>query len=86
LAPPCLLEDVVLAHGALGVDVTSITAPSKHGKLPLACVQIVCLSRHNCAHSTAASGVAPLLHKLLKQQSDTGMPPAYLPKDERDDQ
>jgi hypothetical protein len=35
--------------------------------------------------------VAPLLQKLLKQQADTGLPPAYLPKhqqpnDERDDQ
>ena len=28
--------------------------------------------------------VAPLLQKLLKQQADTGLPPAYLPKDERD--
>jgi putative transposase len=34
----------------------------------------------------AVAGVAPLLQKLLKQQSDTGLPPAYLPKDERDDQ
>ena len=33
-----------------------------------------------------AAGVAPLLQKLLKQQADTGLPPAYLPKDERDDQ
>ncbi len=33
-----------------------------------------------------ATGVAPLLQKLLKQQADTGLPPAYLPKDERDDQ
>ena len=38
------------------------------------------------APAPAAAGVAPLLHKLLKYQSDTGMPPAYLPKDERDDQ
>lgn len=35
--------------------------------------------------------VAPLLQKLLKQQADTGLPPAYLPKheqpnDDRDDQ
>jgi putative transposase len=35
--------------------------------------------------------VAPLLQKLLKQQANTGLPPAYLPKheqpnDERDDQ
>ena len=34
----------------------------------------------------AATGMAPLLEKLLKRQSDTGLPPAYLPKDERDDQ
>jgi putative transposase len=31
-------------------------------------------------------GVAPLLEKLLKQQADTGLPPAYLPKHERDDE
>ena len=30
-----------------------------------------------------ASGIAPLLQKLMKQQTDTGLPPAYLPKDER---
>jgi len=30
-----------------------------------------------------ASGLPPLLKKLLKDQSDTGLPPAYLPKDER---
>jgi transposase InsO family protein len=29
------------------------------------------------------AGIAPLLKKLLKDQSDTGLPPAYLPKDER---
>lgn len=34
----------------------------------------------------AAVGVAPLLEKLLKQQADAGLPPPYLPKDERDDQ
>ena len=33
-----------------------------------------------------AAGFAPLLQKLLKQQADTGLPLAYLPKDERDDQ
>jgi hypothetical protein len=38
------------------------------------------------AFPRAVAGVAPLLQKLLKQQSDTGLPPAYLPKDERDDQ
>jgi putative transposase len=32
------------------------------------------------------AGVAPLLEKLLKQQADTGLPPAYLPKHERDDE
>ena len=32
----------------------------------------------------AAAGVAPLLQKLLKHQADTGLPPAYLPKDERE--
>jgi putative transposase len=30
-----------------------------------------------------AAAVAPLLQKLLKQQADIGLPPAYLPKDER---
>ena len=27
--------------------------------------------------------IPPLLKKLMKDQSDTGLPPAYLPKDER---
>jgi hypothetical protein len=27
--------------------------------------------------------IPPLLKKLLKDQSDSGLPPAYLPKDER---
>jgi putative transposase len=31
------------------------------------------------------AGIPPLLKKLLKEQADTGLPPAYLPKDERDD-
>lgn len=30
-----------------------------------------------------APGTAPLLQKLMKQQADIGLPPAYLPKDER---
>jgi transposase InsO family protein len=30
-----------------------------------------------------APGIAPLLQALMKRQSDTGLPPAYLPKDER---
>ena len=30
-----------------------------------------------------AAAVAPLLQKLLRQQADMGLPPAYLPKDER---
>ena len=30
-----------------------------------------------------APGIAPLLRKLMKQQADMGLPPAYLPKDER---
>jgi transposase InsO family protein len=29
--------------------------------------------------------IPPLLEKLIKQQADTGLPPAYLPKDERPD-
>lgn len=29
--------------------------------------------------------IPPLLKKLIKQQADTGLPPAYLPKDERPD-
>jgi hypothetical protein len=29
-----------------------------------------------------ATGIAPLLSKLLAQQADTGLPPAYLPKDD----
>ena len=27
--------------------------------------------------------ILPLLKKLMKDQSDSGLPPAYLPKDER---
>jgi putative transposase len=34
----------------------------------------------------AKVGIAPLLEKLMKEQADTGLPPAYLPKDEREDQ
>jgi hypothetical protein len=30
-----------------------------------------------------APGIAPLLQKLMRQQADMGLPPAYLPKDER---
>jgi putative transposase len=33
--------------------------------------------------AAAAAGVAPLLQKLMKHQADIGLPPAYLPKDER---
>ena len=29
------------------------------------------------------AGMAPLLAKLMAQQAATGLPPAYLPKDER---
>jgi len=32
-----------------------------------------------------ATGIAPLLKKLLAQQADTGLPPPYLPKDELTD-
>ena len=35
------------------------------------------------ATATAATGAAPLLEKLLAQQAATGLPPAYLPKDEQ---
>ena len=43
------------------------------------------LSKEPPATPPAAVGIPPLLDKLLKQQADTGLPPAYLPKDERDD-
>jgi putative transposase len=33
--------------------------------------------------AASAAGIAPLLQKLLKQQANIGLPPAYLPKDER---
>ena len=36
------------------------------------------------AAPSSPAGVAPLLRKLLNQQSDSGLPAAYLPKDERD--
>jgi hypothetical protein len=32
-----------------------------------------------------ASGVAPLLARLIERQTASGLPPAYLPKDEGDD-
>jgi len=44
------------------------------------------LSKEPPATPPAAVGIPPLLDKLLKQQADTGLPPAYLPKDERDEQ
>lgn len=33
----------------------------------------------------ATRGMAPLLKKLMTQQAETGLPPAYIPKDERED-
>jgi hypothetical protein len=33
-----------------------------------------------------ASGMAPLLASLIEQRAATGLPPAYLPKDEAEDQ
>ncbi len=33
--------------------------------------------------AAAATGTAPLLEQLLAQQAATGLPPAYLPKDEQ---
>ena len=33
--------------------------------------------------AATATGIAPLLEKLLAQQAATGLPPAYLPKDEQ---
>ncbi|MBA2556632.1 MAG: transposase family protein [Chloroflexi bacterium] len=35
------------------------------------------------ASPTAATGVAPLLYSLLRQSRATGLPPAYLPKNDR---
>ena len=32
-----------------------------------------------------ARGIGPLLERMLDRQADTGLPPAYLPKDEGDD-
>ena len=42
------------------------------------------LSKEPAATPPATVGIPPLLDKLLKQQADTGLPPAYLPKDERE--
>jgi hypothetical protein len=42
------------------------------------------LSNEPPATPPIAVGIPPLLDKLLKQQADTGLPPAYLPKDERE--
>jgi hypothetical protein len=33
----------------------------------------------------APVGLAPLLEKLIAQYAATGLPPAYLPKDEREE-
>ena len=33
-----------------------------------------------------ATGLAPLLARLLDQQASTGLPPPYLPKDEAKDE
>jgi hypothetical protein len=35
--------------------------------------------------ATRAPGLPPLLAKLLAKQAETGLPPAYLPKDEGDE-
>ena len=32
-----------------------------------------------------ATGIAPLLARLIDQQAATGLPPAYLPKDDGED-
>jgi putative transposase len=32
-----------------------------------------------------ARGMAPLLEQLMRRQADTGLPPAYLPKDDGED-
>jgi len=32
-----------------------------------------------------AGGIAPLLASLIERQAATGLPPAYLPKDEGDE-
>jgi hypothetical protein len=32
-----------------------------------------------------ASGIAPLLARMIEQQADSGLPPPYLPKDEQGD-
>ena len=34
---------------------------------------------------TTARGIGPLLERMIDRQSATGLPPAYLPKDEGDD-
>jgi putative transposase len=36
------------------------------------------------AVAPSAPGMAPLLKRLLERQAATGLPPAYLPKDEED--
>ena len=35
--------------------------------------------------STPARGIGPLLARMIDNQAATGLPPAYLPKDEGDD-
>jgi putative transposase len=37
------------------------------------------------APPAAATGIAPLLARLIDQQAATGLPPPYLPKDDGDD-
>jgi putative transposase len=37
------------------------------------------------SRSPPARGIGPLLERMLDRQAATGLPPAYLPKDEGDD-
>jgi putative transposase len=36
-------------------------------------------------HAPTARGIGPLLARMIDRQAATGLPPAYLPKDEGDD-
>jgi putative transposase len=44
------------------------------------------ITPHSLAATPPASGIAPLLAKLINQQAATGLPPPYLPKDEPGDE
>jgi len=43
------------------------------------------LNTGNTPAAVPSSGIAPLLHQLLVEYAATGLPPAYLPTEDKDD-